>query len=416
MNRLFINREVKIYILLLIIINLLFWLLLNISLKSGVENMHKAFIRERIALLGIIQDEAPNLEKSLGPLLTGNATDEQFQLGQAMAKRYGLTEELPIEAMGFFLDYQRETGRKLSIYMFLFFALSCGMGLGVLAYIFGKIRGFSDYAESIVEGNFETISEAQEEGDFAILTLQYNQMAKRLQGSLKNLQKEKQFLKEMVSDISHQLKTPLTSIKLLNELLLEGELQNPQIAKEFLTKSHSQIERMEWLIQNLLKMAKLETNSVVFMNERLSIRETIEKAITPLEKFWVENELRLTIKCNGDHIANHDPQWLGEAISNIVKNAIEHTPVGGNITINVTDSPIAYKIQIDNDGMPIPQDEIPRLFQRFYKGKNNKRPNSTGIGLALAKMIIESQNGSIEVRNGKKGPSFIILLYKHESY
>lgn len=400
----------------MIVIHLFLWMLMNLWFKSGIEDIHTAVIQEKTAILGVVLENAPDLEGEILPILGGNATQEQIKLGQAVAKKYGLTEELPVVATTVFAGYQTEVDRKLTFYLLLSLLLSSLVGLCVLGNVFKKIRVFSGCAEAIVEGDFKTILESQEEGDLAILALQYNQMAKRLQGSVENLKKEKEFLKEMVSDISHQLKTPLTSIKMLNELLLEGELEDIQRATDFLGKSHTQVERMEWLIQNLLKMAKLETNSIDFKNKPLSITETIQKAIIPLEKICHENKQELIIDSKEQYIANHNQDWLSEAISNIVKNAIEHTPSGGKIIITVTDSPIAFKIIIDNQGKPIPSDDIPRLFDRFFKGKNNQRPNSTGIGLALAKAIIEKQNGTIEARNRQEGPSFIIHLYKYESF
>lgn len=415
MLRLFKNKEIKVYIVLMFIVHLGLGLFIYSAYTKNTKVLQQTIIEERVALLGNIIANHPHLESEIIPFITENASEEQIEQGLKVARRYGIDYNMPIQSSPLLLNFQRKNNLNILYAILLFFILVAATGVFILNYIYSRIRKFSNYAEAIVEGKFDTISESQEEGDFAILTVQYNHMAKRLQGSLESLQQEKVYLKNIVSDISHQLKTPLSSVKMFNELLMDGEIEDLRVSNEFLAKSQSQIERMEWLIKNLLKMARVETNSVEFKKKFIPINETIREAIGPLQVKCEEKGQQLNYE-DKDILVKHDKEWMAEAISNIVKNAIEHTPSKGSITISTAETPLAVEIQIDNQGNPIPQGDIPRLFERFYKGENNPTPNSTGIGLALAKAIVENQNGTIEVRNKQEGPSFIILLYKYDSF
>ena len=182
----------------------------------------------------------------------------------------------------------------------------------------------------------------------------------------------------------------------------------------FLDRCEEQLGRMGWLIMNLLKVGRLEAGAINFKIESQSIRETIETAISSLSE-EARNKHQSLIIC-GDLNAKikHDRKWLGEAISNIVKNAIEHTGENGEIKVEVSKGKIISKIYIKDNGEGIPKEMQDKVFERFYKGENSVNPKSIGIGLSLAKSIIEEQGGEIKlISEEEKGTSFVISFMEY---
>lgn len=224
------------------------------------------------------------------------------------------------------------------------------------------------------------------------------------------LHSEKIFLNDTISDISHQLKTPMTSLMLLTDLMYNDLDKEKKI--EFLDRINAQLSRMDWLIKSMLKLSKLEAKVIDFKTEKVNINELIRRSISPLS---VPMELKnISLNINGDKEASYigDIEWSSEALGNIIKNCIEHTKEGGNLNISYEENPIYSEIVIKDNGEGIDKDDIPNIFKRFYKGKNSKS-DSVGIGLAMAKSIIESQNGDIYVKSEKnKGTEFHITFHK----
>ena len=181
---------------------------------------------------------------------------------------------------------------------------------------------------------------------------------------------------------------------------------------EFLDKTSAQLSRMEWLIKSMLKLAKVEAKVIEFKTEKVNIDELIRKSISPM---IIPMELKnIAISINGKEDASYtgDIEWSAEAITNIIKNCVEHTPDNGQIEINYEENPIYSEIVIKDNGEGIDKKDLPNIFKRFYKGKNSKS-DSVGIGLAMAKSIVESQNGTIYVKSKKGvGSEFHIIFHK----
>ncbi len=409
------NKEMRFYLGILVLINVLLILVLTFVIGQNTQKLHQQTIQERIALLGSILQSYPHLEDEIMPFLTERATPEQISIGIEIAERYGIETGMPLDLSTNFSIFHNGNQKIFLTFGLTLILVTMSIIIIMLHKFYGQVRSFADYAEGIVEGRINLVEEIPQEGDFPKLINQYNNMAKRLQGTMEDLKKEKIYLKNIVSDISHQLKTPLTSLKMFNDLLLEGEIEDIRTATDFVGKSQEQIERMEWLIKNLLKMARLETNSIEFNNIKQDINTTIRESYLPLQKLWQGKNINITEELADSMNLNHDKNWLAEALSNIVKNAIEHTPKGGHIRIATSESPLAIRIMIQNSGEKITKEELPFIFDRFYRGKRNTKVNSTGIGLALSKAIVENQNGVIDVKNSEIGPLFIITLYKDES-
>lgn len=213
--------------------------------------------------------------------------------------------------------------------------------------IYKKLNHIVLAAEKIVEEDFTVKLYEEREGVLSRLGHQFNQMSNRLQITLEDLKEEKLYLKDTIADISHQLKTPLTALKMLNDLLIEGAAEKKEKRDEFLESSRIQLERMEWLILSLLKLAQIETGAIEFRNNKVSLLNTIEDAVNDLRISWREKEQKIEITKNHEEIEiYHDRQWLKEALSNIIKNYIEHTGEEGVISIELVETPVMVRIII----------------------------------------------------------------------
>ncbi len=256
--------------------------------------------------------------------------------------------------------------------------------------------------------NGETLKlERYSEGELAILATEIEKMVIRLKEDAFLLGREKNKLQDSLADISHQLRTPLTSLNIKLSLLAEEQEEEKRL--EHLYDIRKQLQRIGWLVEVLLKISKIDAGTITFSKKNVKVKNLIEEAVAP---FVIQMELknqRMVIKSE-EECAFCDSHWTIEAISNILKNAIEHTPEEGEIILSAEETPIFTQISIKNKGKGIDKTDIPHLFERFYKGKNSSS-ESVGIGLALTQMIIAGQDGTVKVKNHDRGAEFIIKLY-----
>lgn len=272
----------------------------------------------------------------------------------------------------------------------------------------------TEYVYNSSEGrNFE-MKNRNQEGQIGILKTELLKMTNILKEKVELLNKEKIFLNDIISDISHQLKTPMTSLIILNDLMYDDLPKETRV--EFLDKIKSQLSRMEWLIKSMLKLSKVEAKVIDFENKKINIKELINKSVSPS---LIPMELKnIDLSINGDEKASYigDINWSSEALVNIIKNCVEHTNENGSLTINYEENPLYSEIIIKDSGEGIDKKDLPHIFKRFYKGKNSSKSDSVGIGLAMAKSIIESQNGDIYAKSEKnKGTEFHIIFHKNYS-
>ncbi|MEG1351087.1 MAG: HAMP domain-containing sensor histidine kinase [Bacilli bacterium] len=222
---------------------------------------------------------------------------------------------------------------------------------------------------------------------------------------------DKNNLEIVLSDISHQLKTPLTSLFVINELLLNDKL-NSNDKTEFITKSNSQLKRIEWLVTSLLKIAKMDSKTITFKKEECNLFKLLNNI---KEELLINFELKnqnLIINCEKDIMIISDYNWLKEAIFNVIKNAHEHGYENNDIIVTVSNNPLYSEIIILNQGETIDKEDLNNLFKRFYKGKNSSI-SSIGIGLNMTKSILDNNNGVIKVESENNITSFTIKLYKN---
>ncbi|WP_339291047.1 HAMP domain-containing sensor histidine kinase [Paenibacillus sp. FSL E2-0201] len=274
-----------------------------------------------------------------------------------------------------------------------------------------EIEKLSGYLRQVSSGNYSLDVRDNQEGELSILKNDIYKVTLMLSEQRLLLQEDKIKLTNAISDISHQLKTPLTSMTVMADLLSDPEL-HVEKRMEFTRKITVQLERIGWLVSSLLKFSKIDAGTIHFKKDQVQVKKLVQKSLEPMLIPMDIKEQRILIDGEDSTTFVGDLNWTTEAIINILKNCVEHTPAGGEISISYAENTLFTEIIITDNGKGIPKAELPYIFKRFYKGKNASE-DSVGIGLALAQSIITGQNGTIDVKSEVgKGTQFQIKFYK----
>ncbi len=271
------------------------------------------------------------------------------------------------------------------------------------------ISDLNDYLLLVCSGNYDLALEDNTEGELSILQNNLLKVISQLKTQNEVIAADKTYLADSLADISHQLKTPLTSMLVVSELL-ENETDADK-RKEFTDIINIQCKKMSWLIQTLLKLSKLDAGTIEIGTDEIEIRDVIDESLKP---FLLTLDLRnITVEKNtSDFTFTGDRAWSAEALQNIIKNCIEHTPDGGALSIRTDETTVFSRIVISDNGCGIAKEDLPHVFERFYHGKNSSA-ESVGIGLALSKTILNKENASVTVKSTEgEGTEFEIKFYK----
>lgn len=247
------------------------------------------------------------------------------------------------------------------------------------------------------------------EGELSILANQIQKITLRLLESGEAMKEDKLRLADSLADISHQLRTPLTAMNLTVSMLASPELSDRR--RIGLTRElRNLLSRTEWLVESLLKLSRLDAGVVTMAREPVAVGELIRRASAPLAISMDIRDQRLVADCREERFLG-DITWTAEALGNVLKNCMEHTPPGGSITVSALETALFTQITVKDTGEGFAPADIPHLFERFYKGANAS-DGSCGIGLALARNIIAAQDGTIQAMNGESGAKFVIKFPK----
>lgn len=265
--------------------------------------------------------------------------------------------------------------------------------------------------EQINKKNYEIQIDSISEDELSILKNEIYKTTIMLKEAAENSSKDKLNLKKSLEDISHQLKTPLTSILVMLDNIIEDSNMEEKIRNDFIVDIKRNVLNINFLVQSLLKLSKFDANTVHFVKQENDLKTIVEESIKNVSTLCdLRNiNIKLNIKENSKIIC--DDKWQIEALTNIIKNAIEHSKNNSNIIINIENNNVYSMIEVINFGEGIAKKDIKHIFERFYRGKNTKT-DSIGIGLALAKTIIEEDKGTISVESNKLETKFIIKYYK----
>lgn len=249
-----------------------------------------------------------------------------------------------------------------------------------------------------------------EEGEFSALVSKIRQIQEVLENRAKSADSEKEQVKSLVSNMSHQLKTPLANLSLYAEILGQGEIA-PERKAEFANKMQRQIEKLNWLVESLSKMVKLEQNIDGFEAKNTPIRQTILDAIDTVYEKVAKKALYLNLEPFEDRSLYHNRKWTVEVFVNLLENAIKYTDKGGAISIHVKSYELYTEIQFSDNGRGIHKEELTDIFKRFYRSPEVENMEGSGIGLYLANLILEKEKGYITVTSEYgKGSCFSVFL------
>lgn len=274
---------------------------------------------------------------------------------------------------------------------------------------YDRLNNLNNYLSQICSGNYYLDIADNTEGELSILKNNLYKVITILKTQNEALESDKIYLADSLADISHQLKTPLTSMMVMSDLLKKEKSEAKR--NEFLTVIENQLDKMKWLITNLLKISKIDAGTISLNIESISSADIISCVVEP---FAVTLDLKGIDFSNDitDFNINIDKQWTIEAMQNILKNCIEHTPSGGKISVCGEETSLYSAVKIKDNGVGISKEDLPHIFERFYHGKNSSA-ESVGIGLALAKAIFEKENADVLVNSEEgKGTQFTIKFYK----
>lgn len=290
-----------------------------------------------------------------------------------------------------------------------------GMGAVILIFGYGYFKEQNEVMETAVSqikeyisGNHEARIDCDEEGEVYRLFHEVNSLVTILNAHVEQERRSKQFLKNTISDISHQLKTPLAALNIYNGLLQGEAVDVPEI-QEFTSLSEKELDRINTLVQNLLKITKLDAGSIVLEKKPEDVAEMMNNMELRFSYRAEQEQKKLVLFGEEDIFLSCDRDWILEAVDNIVKNAMDHTKSGDTIEIKWRKSASIVQIQIKDNGSGIHPEDLHHIFKRFYRSRFSKDQQGIGLGLPLAKMIIEAHNGTIEVNSELgKGTMFTI--------
>lgn len=404
------NKELKSIIIKTLIVALIFLLIGFYGLNLILEKINKDIVERDFAIVGKLIEKYPDSEVEIISNITKGTSKKDIDRGKEVLERYGYTEDIRQDAQ----PLLNTNTKSIKNFFLNLIALLILMFL-ILVYleykkIYKKVQNLSKVSQKVMEGDFSIYLEEADEGDFNILNHHFNQMAGRLQNSLDTLKSEKIYLKDTISNISHQLKTPLSSLIVLNDILIADPDMEEGLKIDFLEKMDSQLTRMEWLILNLLKMARIEAGAIDFKREEVLLKNIVDLSLETLRPLLKDTEIKIDGDLNSKFTGDRD--WTSEAVINIIKNGVEHGR--GKLWITMDEGPLFTSIIIRDNGKGIDNKDLKNIFKRFFKGSNSVKTDSIGIGLNLAKLIVEAQDGTISVTSEKEiGTEFIIRFLKN---
>lgn len=373
----------------------------------GLENIRKTSNDTINQLVNILLEKYPDVsEKEVAEILNNKT---EYTDNSEFLNKYGIYPEKD------WVSYNNQGSYKYVI-LSVSVCIAFGLAFAVLFLGYSKIQkkqtmDIAKRIERINLGDYSLQIDENSEDELSLLDNQIYRTTVKFREQAENSRKDKENLQKSLSDISHQLKTPLTSIIVMVENILDDDDMPLEIRREFLNDIKHNTNTISFLVQSLLKLSKLDAEAVKFRYEQVEVKSIVDECIKNTAVMAEILGVRLETDCN-DIILNCDRKWLCEAITNIIKNCIEHSH-NGNIKITADQNKLYTKISIKDNGSGITKEDLPHIFERFYKGKNSS-DDSVGIGLSLAKTIIEKQGGYISVSSElNKGSEFVIKFFNN---
>lgn len=284
----------------------------------------------------------------------------------------------------------------------------CAPALAFTRWRYRELAKLSRYLVGVYLGDRPVDIRDERPGELSALKDDLYKVTAVLESQRAALEKDRTFLRDSLSDIAHQLKTPLAAISLNAELWTQRETPD-DVKADCARNADEQARRLQWLVERLLKLSRLDAKAVAFDVKEQPAGGILRHACSGFIAAMGQKQIDLSIDCPESLTCRCDAAWTAEALANLVKNAVEHTPEGGKICVSAGANPLWDVFCVENTGAPIPEDELPHIFERFYKGRD-AAPGSVGIGLALGRAIARGQRGELTAENTPDGVRFILRL------
>jgi len=389
-----------------LIITIIFSAFVAISNIYEYKEYTQNFNKKMASIIELIQSKYPEI-----------STDEIVEIVNSkeirqnnLLKKYGID----LEKKTIILENNKTNNKFMKIEVSIVFIGSIILLLIFILYERNQdkeIDEITKYLEAINNKNYTLKIDENSEDELSILKNELYKVTVMLRENASNSLKDKVNLKIALEDISHQLKTPLTSILIILDNLIDNPEMDYQTRVEFLHDLKRESIRIQSLIQSILKLSKFDSNTVQFIKQDIYLKQIVDEAIKNTESLADLKNIKINVEGNKKIKLNCDLLWQTEAVTNILKNCIEHSSENTKIDIKYNNNSVYSYITITDYGEGISKEDIPHIFERFYRGKNSAN-ESIGIGLSLSKTIIESNNGIITVESNNNKTTFTIKYFK----
>lgn len=367
------------------------------------------------AVLNQVVDDYPLAEEDVIRTITAPVDPRDISAGAARLTRYGYSDTVSFIMKPVFRPlFYRFLLQGGVVFIFI-------IGGTLVLYhktrvpLLKKIDILSETTLSILKGADPQISVGPGEGLWSLLEHRHNQLVRKMQSGAEKLREEKLFLKQILSGISHQLKTPMASLIMYTDLMIQDPKISEEKRLEFLNHCSRSLERMEHLVKNLLKLARLEAGAIDFHRVPVNMLTMLEQLVREIHFRTGNRRITISQESGASPILDLDPLWTKEVFSNLLVNALNHTTDSGNIRITLQQTPLFLRVRITDDGTGIAAHDLPRVFERFFRRSTNGDSESAGIGLALCRTILSSQGADICAASPPGGGAEFTVTFPYKS-
>lgn len=402
------NKQLQKCIIIILAFLIIGLLLGNLTAIHGFQKMSEEYHVTLAALLGNVKDKYPETTEEEWVELLNNG--EKYQDGKQLLEKYGIFQS---DSMA--VSQRKLQNRLLFGFNLLFVVVGVSIVCVFLNYYRNRVQNMerlAAYIRRVEQGEYVLPILENSEDELTSLKNELYKVTVMLKEAACVSQNQKKALADSVSDISHQIKTPLTSAMILLDNVSESEGMDEGTKRRFLAEITRQLSHINWLVATLLKLSRLDAGVVEFSNKPFYLDKLIDEVLEKLELMAEWRQISFVREGDIDIHMTGDFQWISEALLNIIKNAIEHSLEGGRIILRTQDNAVYTALYVKDFGEGMDEEEQKHIFERFYRSKNAQK-DSIGIGLSLAKEIIKHQNGYLTVDSKKgEGTEFFIKFLK----
>ncbi|MFC5402236.1 sensor histidine kinase [Cohnella soli] len=391
--------------------------------RHSAQTLKAELLDKQAAAIGRLAAKNPDQAADwLNLYLDGKRpTAEEISAGWKVMSQYGVTPTFATEWLPSANAHRWQTFWALLAVFATLFTLSAVLLLLHHRRQLTDIRDLALDIEETVKHDRPIPYRLYDEGELGLLASGAQELSLRLRQTIEQLHQDQIFLKDTVADISHQLKTPLASLAIYIDLLQEGNVDKLH-AEEFLKICRRELDRMEWLTLTLLKLARLEANALDLHIAEAPLIDTVKQASEAVEQAAIQKGVDLVFETDGQYaggqrlVVPHDRRWLSEAITNVLKNAVEHSPPGTTVSIGLESTAVFARLLIRDQGPGIDPEHLPHIFKKFYRAPGKgKEGSGVGLGLPLAKSIVEKHGGFLSAAPGESGGTVFTVALPQRS-